>query len=173
MTNGQRHTEKLDLEAIKKMLPPFPENNNDHYWSLVLLFQPQGSTNKKVISIETAKAQKQDSTDYERIAKELYELSHFMPIKKTNLLWTTDRRNVMPCFYFDSLTEPLEDSAQYALLAGIPFCTSTSECIIYYPVVKKEGDYYKAIGMCRVEERNMRRDFLDDVALQEQTFKIH
>ncbi|KAG2220999.1 hypothetical protein INT45_004618 [Circinella minor] len=172
MTNDQYHTEILDLGAIKGMIPPLPRQNRKCFRRLVISLQSERSTNKQLIHVHDIKRTGLDSTDYERIATKLRNLSHFMSIKNSQLLWTTTLWHITVIeVSFHGLTEPLEDSTQYVLLSGVPFEGKNRMKLVCYPVIKKERDYYKAIGMCWIRDKNAR--LFDDIPLEEQTFKIY
>ncbi|KAG2221007.1 hypothetical protein INT45_004626 [Circinella minor] len=171
MTNDQHHNEILDLQSIKDMVPPLPSRrDHNNYWRLLIRRQPQGSMNEKFINVLCIKERELNSTVYCHIATELHNLSHFMSIKKTNLLWTTTEWETTTVFFFGYLTEALEDSTQYVILVGIPFIYDKCMELTHYPVIKKDGDYYKAIGMCHIKWDD--DHFFDDFPLEEQTFEI-
>ncbi|KAI7851171.1 hypothetical protein BDC45DRAFT_608263 [Circinella umbellata] len=172
MTNGQREIINLNLDNIIIKIPPFPQEDRRPFWRLVIRLQPQGSTNEKLINVWRIEGLKPDTKDHINIMKNLNNLSHFMSIKKENLLWST---TCTTSFSFHGLTEPLGKSARCVLLAGVPFKRRGVIWLnfTYYPILKKNGDYYKAIGMCRVEDRDEHHNFFDGIPLQKQTFKIH
>ncbi|KAI7851154.1 hypothetical protein BDC45DRAFT_572241 [Circinella umbellata] len=77
LTNDKHHSEILDLESIKDILSPFPQEYSNFSWSFVIRLQPQKSTNEKLIEVHGIRSSEPDSTDYERIAIQLNNLSHF------------------------------------------------------------------------------------------------
>ncbi|KAI7851169.1 hypothetical protein BDC45DRAFT_516559 [Circinella umbellata] len=172
ITNKQDCTEFSTLQSIENILPPFPQQNlNDSdNWRLVIRIQSQGSMNEKLIGFYDIHKTYRDSVPYGDIIERLQELSHFMSIKTLNLEWILDSSELsIPTFTFDVVEEILEGSGQYVLLTGIPF-EAPDVSHVKYPVIKKEGDYYKAIGMCNLFSDS---HFFDDFTMEEQTFQIH
>ena len=88
------------------------------------------------------------------ITKTLQELSHFVQAKKTNLQWVpyTNWMRDIPCLHFDhSLTEDLQNTAKYVILLGIQLAHNTTDASdTLHPVIKKNGDYYKSVGLCNI-----------------------
>ncbi|KAG2214929.1 hypothetical protein INT45_010573 [Circinella minor] len=171
ITNDQRHTKMLNPESVEDMLPPLPKGQKSTPLYLLMRLQPQGSTNKILILIRAMSDYVPLSTNCEEIAQELCKLSHFVSIKKTNFLWANTWSNTWKYFSFTALTEPLDDSSQYVLLAGVPFRDQTTVLTgMEFPVIKKNGDHYKSIGLSLVTSQSGR--FFDDITLEEQTFEI-
>ncbi|KAI7851174.1 hypothetical protein BDC45DRAFT_516571 [Circinella umbellata] len=176
-TNDEQRTESLTLQSIYDKIPPFPQNytNNRYKGILTIRLTLQDSSKEKFIEIGLGwHDQHYDSNDYHEIIKNVWNFSHFLPMEKMDFRWTvySGSEIFIPEFKFDKLTEKLQNSGQYAILTGVPF-THNSGIIQFsqYPVVKKEGDYYKAIGVCDID--NDEGHFFDGIELEEQTFRIH
>ncbi|KAG2221002.1 hypothetical protein INT45_004621 [Circinella minor] len=172
--NNEHRTEFSTLQAIYAKISSFwPQYGlyTDYDWRFAVRIRLQETLKEKLIIIYEPLRGELYSTVYHKVTAILYNLSHFLPIEKMDLQWIyqTYQKNR---FQFRFLTEPFQNSAQYAILAGVQF-TDYAPYIprSRYPVVKKEGDYYKAIGMCCIEWDD--GDFFDDFKLEEQTFKIH
>ncbi|KAG2221008.1 hypothetical protein INT45_004627 [Circinella minor] len=175
MRNDQHHTEIPNLISIEDTRPPLPQQrpNGDCRWTLVISIQSSGSTKKKLVGIYRAgkRPTKLHIITREEISQILQNLSHFLPIKKENLQWIPESSQLsVTWFYFHQLVETLQYSAQYVLLTGICFTRSDSQLEARFPIIKKEGDYYKSIGMCRVDGGN---HFFNDFTLEEQIFEIY
>ena len=174
LTNKQHLTDASDVAPItQKDIPPFPQDkaNSDYFYLLVIQVRPSGSTNDVFIKIyeQSEMIFHTDEVEYNFISKQLQTLSHFMPIKKSNLQWlTTDFWSDVIHIDFHNLTETLRYCAQYALLIGIQFTSPEYQGYWSFPVIKKDGNYYKAIGLYTVDEPV---DSFNDI--KEGTFKIH
>ncbi|KAG2221003.1 hypothetical protein INT45_004622 [Circinella minor] len=171
--NNEHRTEVSTLQAIHAKISSFwPQDGlcPDYYQAFAVRIRLQDSLKEKLIIIYDPGFRELYSTVYHKVTETLYELSHFFPIEKMDLQWIRQihRNN---SFDFRFLIEPLQNSAQYAILAGVQFTNHAPYSRWpQYPVVKKEGDYYKAIGMCEIvwDDGNV----FDDFQLGEQTFKI-
>ncbi|KAG2223024.1 hypothetical protein INT45_012323 [Circinella minor] len=176
VTNEQHKNEISDLDSIatKDIIPPLPQPSNDYFWTLVISIQLPGSRNEKLIEVYTAWDEPTElgSKDYKKIISELCNLSCFFQIKKKNFQWIPNNDEIKRSkFGFRDMVESLENSHQYVLLNGVPFTSSNDDDeFIYYPVIKKNGEYYKAIGLCWTKDGE---HFFDDITLEEQLFEIH
>ena len=84
------------------------------------------------------------------VKKELQNLSHFMRIDPSRLRWQKwDQDSNTPNICFNFLAENLQDSAQYVLFVGIVFKEAVYGGAQVIPVIKKDGDYCKSIGVCK------------------------
>ncbi|KAG2222363.1 hypothetical protein INT45_009836 [Circinella minor] len=177
MTNNQHHAEVSALASIgAKDIPPIPQQktNGRSGWSLITRVRPPGSRSDKCIEIYNARwgVTELNFQAKEEIIEHLRNLSHFIPIQKPNFEWIHESSPLLiKSIYLHELTETLEESASYVLLNGIQFTGFNFKYLHpRYPVVKKDGDYYKLIGMCMIKGAD---DFMDDITLEEQMFEIH
>ena len=142
-------------------------------WQLVIKVRAQGSIEVKSIGLCNIISKKGQISGiiYEDILEHLQELSYFVPINKKNIRWVpTGRKLSIAWFSFYNLAKTLQDSAQYVLLTGIRFTNPNRNLVVRYPIIKRNGDYYDEIGMCRVKGGDQ---FLNDTTLEEQMFEIH
>ncbi|KAI7857660.1 hypothetical protein BDC45DRAFT_500335 [Circinella umbellata] len=160
--------------ALKDIVPPLPQQSDDHFWTLVISIRLPDSRNEKLIEVYTAWNEPTElgSKDYKKINGELRNLSCFFQLKKRNLQWIPDNGEIKRIkFGFRDLVESLKNSDQYVLLNGVPFtCSNEDDELIYYPIIKKNGDHYKAIGLCWTRDGEYA---FDDITLEEQLFEIH
>ncbi|KAG2222360.1 hypothetical protein INT45_009833 [Circinella minor] len=173
LTNNEHYTEISAHASITfEDIPSFPQKgmNFDSLWTLIVRVQFQGSTCEKCISIMPSVAGESEVTqNVEYIIQKLQELSHFMPINKKKLQWIKTRLDIAtPNIFFDGLTETLDNFSQYVLLTEVRF-TGLYDNHPYYPIIKKNGDYYKAIGICSTFGVD---DLLNDMASEKQMFAI-
>ncbi|KAG2219339.1 hypothetical protein INT45_006872 [Circinella minor] len=180
LTYEQDRTEFLEIQRIKDLIPPFPQQDWDieycygrPYSKLVIRVRSPVFTEEKLIMLESFDSELNDR-NYEDIMETLRNLSHFWPIENLYFQWVSvDEKVSTSSFYFYDLTEPLQDSAQYVLLTEVLFESSenpTIESTKSCPVIKRDGNYYKAIGMCDMFTDS---NFFDDFTLEEETFEIH
>ena len=165
------------LEVKREDIPPIPQTLRvDDNWYLVVPIQLPGGTNDKLVSAYSSpfRAEEKITALFCRdVTKMLRGLSHFVPIKKANSRWISGNEcRAPPLFFFDwLLPEELEETTKYALLLGIQFVYNNNTNFILYPVIKKDGGYYKAIGVCGLWR--YRDIFTNDYTpADEQTFKI-
>ena len=175
------HDEYIPNDPILKVkredIPSIPQTQtgaND--WYLVVLVQLPGDTNNKLLSAYRSplRAEEEITVQFCRdVTKILQGLSHFVPTKKKNLHWISKSEyRAPPLFFFDwILPEEFEDAAKYVLLLGIQFVFDNTTTFILFPVIKKDGNYYKAIGVCGLW--GYQDIFTNDYTLADkQTFKI-
>ena len=167
MTNSQHLTEVSDIssitqadipplkcDAILVIRVPLPESAGDVFINISGLVEVKEGIDEKTCKY---------------IGKMLQTLSHFMRIKKSNLQWKTmDSLSEVTTIVFHNLTESLPSFAQYVLLVGIQFASTKNEEDWLFPVIKKNGIYYKTIGVCEI---NGPVDSFNKI--KEETFKIH
>ncbi|KAG2219336.1 hypothetical protein INT45_006869 [Circinella minor] len=170
ITNDQRPTNILDFQRIGDMIPPFTQQEEGR--TTVLQVRLQGPTKENFIYVDCKINRELDPIKYKDVVANVRDLSHFFPIKKTDLQWVSyDDMIFSSTFSFNNLTEPLQDSAQYVLLSGVNLMLNIGGIgTERLPVIKKDGDHYKAIGTCGITEYDY---FLEDPILEEQTFEIH
>ncbi|KAI7853081.1 hypothetical protein BDC45DRAFT_570601 [Circinella umbellata] len=157
-------------------MPYLPEEKYDLYNSLGIKVHFPGSHKPQMI---LARFHRPNSEHQENnralITKLLALLSLFMPIDKEQFFWIENQPELVAneklTRFFLSLTEPVDYSAKYAILYGIPFKDDENNKETMYPVVRQDGDYYKAIGHCLIS--NAASFFSDNILSPEQTFIIH
>ncbi|KAG2219337.1 hypothetical protein INT45_006870 [Circinella minor] len=175
LTNKQDRSEILNLQYIEDIIPSFPQQelDDESCRELVIRVRSPDFKEEKLISLRGYTREDLERRDYRDIMERIYELSHFWPIRNPDLQWIPSSSPFSTaCFFFHDLTETLQDSAQYKLLPEVLFTSCegsgmTNTC----PVIKKNGDYYKAIGMCHMTDVDVH--FCDDIILEEETFEIH
>ncbi|KAG2219335.1 hypothetical protein INT45_006868 [Circinella minor] len=173
LTNEQHCKQISGLESFGDIIPPFPEQNlnGDRSWVLVILVPTPSSTKEKLIGVARTTKRMLNSNDYKGIALALQTISHFVSIKNKKLQWISKTSKLETTWFdFQRLVETPQYTHQYVLLTGVRFINPDIELYTHYPIIKKDGDYYKAIGMCRIEHD----DYLfNDLTLEEQAFEIH
>ena len=177
MTNHQHHTEMEALASFTlEDIPLLPRQkiNNDTAWRLVISVRPPGSTQDKLIGLYKPVGTENElhAKFRQTVIKSLQNLSHFMSIKKENIRWISTRSKLsLTSIFFGNLTETLEDFTQYVLLNEVQFRHSqNTRASLRYPVIKKNGKYYKAIGLCSILNAD---HFLNDIKNEERPFEIH
>ena len=172
--NNDNRREAMELEY--EDLPSLPVTDNDAWLSLSIKVQLPGHTNAKIIPLFGVFGEI-DEIDYDELIEDvtptLRLLSHFLPINKNQLIWhntVTAPKKEQTRFRFN-LTENISDSSpQCALLSGVPFEHQTDSDLRLYPVIQQEGDHYKAIGTCEID--NYQHFFSDYKPSLEKTFII-
>ena len=174
MTNNQCDTKLIDLEFITvEDIPPPPEKETAYSGrTLVVLLRLPGSTNDKLIELGSIISKINITIKFfvNAISK-IEKLPHFMPIKKQNLQWIAIKPTMSVAQISFDLTEILQNLADYVLLTVIEFrIHDVGPVSSHYPIIIKNGYYYKAIGMCSIEGAE---HFLNGVTIEEQRFEIH
>ena len=171
MESSQQLTGASDVVSITlEDIPPKPPLIVTRTITLAIRVRAPGATDDMLMTVlELNKTEEISESTCSVIRQRLQDLSHFMQISKSNLRWS------WPCYrmYFiqidlHDLTEKLQNFSQYVLLVGIQFKSPNSGSL-YIPVIKKDGDYYKSIDVCRIIGF---RHWLNKVKT-EGTFKIH
>ena len=156
LTNDQRKTTISALASITPDdTPPCPQTDDGSFWSLVIPVKLQGRTNDKSIrfyqSHMTAAGLSNVYLPY--IIEFILLLAHFMSFKKEDIQWVPSDAVSNIWFNLHCLTETLDNFSQYTLLTGVQFrYPEATEEYASCPVIKKNGDYYKAIGLCHIED---------------------
>ncbi|KAG2222359.1 hypothetical protein INT45_009832 [Circinella minor] len=171
--NRRYYTEMLDFQSIAfEDIPSLPQQklNGEGCWTLVIRLRLPDSSNEKLIGLY--KIRRGDTQlfpgAYVDIMVSIPNLSHFFQIKK-NLQWIPESSDLpVAWFSFDDLTEVFQADRQYVILTGVRFTTHKNDTV-RYPVIKRNQDYYEAIGMCSVKDDN---HFFDDLILEERMFEI-
>ncbi|KAG2218123.1 hypothetical protein INT45_002373 [Circinella minor] len=159
-----------------KDLPYLPEEKHDSYNTLAVKVQFPGCRNPKVMHARFHQpSSKNQELNRTLITERMALLSLFMPINKEQFFWVEnqsklDADGTLTCFV-PSLTEQIDYSAKYAILYGISFQDDKNGKEKMYPIVRQDGDYYKAVGHCLIS--NAEDFFSDYTLLPEQTFIIH
>ncbi|KAI7851132.1 hypothetical protein BDC45DRAFT_559610 [Circinella umbellata] len=173
LSNEQHCKEISRLESFEDIIPPVPQQNlnGKHSWELVIMVSTPRSTKEKLIGVGRTTKRVLDTNDHKSIALSLRNISHFVSIKNKKLHWIPHKSKLdITWFDFQRLVETLQYTDQYVLLAGVRFINPESTLYTHYPIIKKDGDYYKALGMCRIEHD----DYLfNNLTLEEQVFEIH
>ena len=183
LTNNQYHTEMAALASFTlENIPPLPheKTNPDTRWILVTPVLLPGCTTDKLIKLGSIR-DKDNLNDIflKKVIEVLGNVAHFMPVKRNSLQWIAPGSTVpITDISFYWLTETLQKCVRYVLLSGIQFDVpgfssfygyERRNDLPYYPIIKKSGDYYEAIGVCSIAGAD---HFLNGVTLQEQKYEI-
>ncbi|KAI9274283.1 heterokaryon incompatibility protein-domain-containing protein [Phascolomyces articulosus] len=159
-------------------LPSRPRNraatddsdNTFEHWTLTASVRLLGHKSSKRVVLDDIYSFDADD-DAMSFSEHLDTVSYFMPVEKKNLFWTDDstrqEKEKSTDFTFD-LTESIDTSLVYFILSGIQFdlgIPNSTSC----PVIKREGETFKAIGLCHIENYNY---FFSDYVVPEMTFII-
>ncbi|KAI7853082.1 hypothetical protein BDC45DRAFT_512254, partial [Circinella umbellata] len=154
-------------------MPYLPEEKYDLNNTLAVKVQFPGCDKPKLVHARFHRPNSEHQELYRTlITKHMSLLSLFMPVDKNEFFWVENQAeldaNGMLMRFLLSITEPVDYSAKYAILYGIPFKDNKNNKETMYPVVRKDGDYYKAIGHCLVY--NSEGFFSDYTPSQEEIF---
>ena len=171
LTNDQRNTTISALASITPDdIPPCPQTDDGSFWSLVIPIKLQGRSSDK--SIYFYRLQEGQYDIYlENTIECILLLTHFMSFKKEDIQWVPSDEVSTIWFNLHRLTETLDNFSQYTLLTGVQFkYPEATEEYASCPVIKKDGDYYKAIGLCHIEDHV--GCLLQDKTSKEQIYEI-
>ncbi|KAI9495977.1 heterokaryon incompatibility protein-domain-containing protein [Zychaea mexicana] len=150
-------------------IPPIPKVKAQGVYYLAIIAQlPDYGTKTVYLISERAIL---DKAGIQALSKKCSLLSFLLPIKKENLCWL-DRAVEKDHTLVDdiNLTEDISDtSRQLVMLSEISFPVSDDFTTCYYPVVKKDGDHYKAIGICILDDPEL---LLAGYTPAKQTYRI-
>ncbi|KAI9495630.1 heterokaryon incompatibility protein-domain-containing protein [Zychaea mexicana] len=172
----ERHDqeESMELELLSEF-PPRP--HYDSCLAVSVRLPGHGGQNKgvkKTMLLRTIGNGRPDDEDIIlSAADELLFLSHFFPIKTVVLFWwdlsSPSKEFASIDRFSQHLTEEFDGPDQCAILTGIHFTSDSKKNTDLYPFIKKEGDHYKAVGVCDIENPEY---LFFGCTIPEQTFVI-
>ncbi|KAG2224563.1 hypothetical protein INT45_004408 [Circinella minor] len=159
-----------ELTVKYEDLPPLPSDGRNSDPELWITTQLPGQSCSKNVRLHPSYYDINED-DLLSISNELRKLSKFMPITKKKLRWS--KVVEIACSIEFDLTEDIDDgSDDCIILSGIDFSSNYYSHFRkrYYPVIKKQNNYFKVIGTCRIFKPEY---FFSDCILLERTFIIH
>ncbi|KAI9245848.1 heterokaryon incompatibility protein-domain-containing protein [Phascolomyces articulosus] len=167
--------------AIKIQLPESDRNSHGPKKTFIVTLSLFSSD---IFSLENPKP-----SSLHGVSKTLCILSSIIPITNDDLFWydccnddnssndnETTTQQQQQCINFDfNLTEETDNYSQYVILSGISFINNdprssySSPPYKIFPVIKEEGDHYKAIGTCKIVNPD---HLFSGCTLPEETFNI-